>query len=54
MVDFRIDSGAKINVLPIPLWDEVKIVDRDDHWRIRHLRESVYMLGYSTYWVDQV
>ena len=29
------------------LWDEVEIIDRDEHWSIRHLKESAYMLGYS-------
>ena len=28
------------------LWDKVKIIDRDEHWRIRRLKESVHMLGY--------
>ena len=29
------------------LWDEVKIIDKEKHWRIRRLKESVHMLGYS-------
>ena len=29
------------------LWDEVKIIDQEGHWRIRHLKESAHMLGYS-------
>ena len=29
------------------LWDEVKIIIREEHWRIRHLNESAHMLGYS-------
>ena len=32
------------------LWDEVEIIYREEHWRIRHLKESAHMLGYS----DQV
>ena len=28
-------------------WDEVKIIDREYHWTIRRLKESVHMLGYS-------
>ena len=31
----------------LPLWDEVKIIDREEHWRINHLKESAHMLGYS-------
>ena len=29
--------GKKENHLP--LWDKVKVIDRDEHWRIRHLKE---------------
>ena len=29
------------------LWDEVKIIDRAEHWRIRCLKESADMLGYN-------
>ena len=32
---------------PLPLWDEVKIIHREEHWRIRHLKWSAHMLGYS-------
>ena len=31
----------------LPLWDEVEIIDRTEHWRIRHLKESAHMLGYN-------
>ena len=31
----------------LPLWDEVKIIDRDEPWRFSRLKESVHMLGYS-------
>ena len=31
----------------LPLWDEVKIIDREEHWKRRHLKEAAYMLGYS-------
>ena len=31
----------------LPLWDKVKIIDRAEHWRIRRLKESAHMLGYS-------
>ena len=30
-----------------PLWDEVEIIDRDEHWIIRRLKESAHMLGNS-------
>ena len=30
-----------------PLWDEVEIIDRAEHWRIRHFKESAHMLGYN-------
>ena len=29
------------------LWDKVEIIDRAEHWRIRCLKESAHMLGYS-------
>ena len=29
------------------LWDEVEIIGRAEHWRIRCLKESVHMLGYN-------
>ena len=29
------------------LCDEVKIIDRKEHWRIRHLKESGHMVGYT-------
>ena len=29
------------------LWYKVEIIDRAEHWRIRHLKESVHMLGYN-------
>ena len=28
-----------------PLWNEVKIVDREEHWKVRKLKESAHMLG---------
>ena len=31
----------------LPFWDEVKIIDREEHWRIRCLKEPAQMLGYS-------
>ena len=31
----------------LPLWDKVEIIDRMEHWRIRSLKESAYMLGYN-------
>ena len=31
----------------LPLWDEVEIIDRAEHWRIRCLKESAHMLGYN-------
>ena len=36
----------------LPLWDEVKIIDKEEYWRIRCLKEAVHMLGYN--WADQV
>ena len=29
----------------VPLWDKVEIIDRDELWRIRRLKESAHMLG---------
>ena len=31
----------------LPLCNEVKIIDREEHWRIRHHKESAHMLDYS-------
>ena len=31
----------------LSLWDEVEIIHRVEHWRIRRLKESAYMLGYN-------
>ena len=31
----------------LPLWDKVEIIDRAEHWRIRPLKVSAYMLGYN-------
>ena len=30
----------------VPLWDKVKVIDREEHWRIRRLKESAHMLGH--------
>ena len=30
----------------LALWDEVTKIDREEHWRIRYLKEAVNMLGY--------
>ena len=32
---------------PLPVSDEVKIIDREEHWRIKRLKESVQLLGDS-------
>ena len=29
-----------------PLWDKVKIIDREEHWKRRRLKEAAHMLGY--------
>ena len=31
----------------LPLWDAVKVIERDEPGRIRRLKESAHMLGYS-------
>ena len=31
----------------LPLWDEVEIIHRAEHWRIWHLKESAHMVGYN-------
>ena len=28
-----------------PLWDQVEIIDKEHHWKIRKLKESAHMLG---------
>ena len=30
----------------LPLWDNVKIIDREGHWKRRRLKEAAHMLGY--------
>ena len=32
---------------PSAFWDEVKIIDQEEHWRIRRLKKAVHILGYS-------
>ena len=34
----------------LPLWDEVKIIDREEHRQIRRLKELAHMLGYLLSW----
>ena len=31
----------------LSLWNEFEIIDREEHWRIQRLKESVHMLGYN-------
>lgn len=30
-----------------PLWNEVKMLERDERWRVRRLIESAHMLSYE-------
>ena len=30
----------------LSLWDEVRIIDRKEHWKRRRLKEATHMLGY--------
>lgn len=30
-----------------PLWSEVNILDKEEHWRFRLLKESASILGYG-------
>ena len=30
-----------------PWWDQIKIIDREEHWGIQRLKEAADMLGYS-------
>ena len=50
----RLEEYRKAGVCPeiekgnyLALWDEVKIIDREEHWRIKCLKESAQTLGYS-------
>ena len=43
----KVDHIGKEKGNYLPLWDKVKIIDSDEHWRIRFLKESAHMLGYS-------
>ena len=39
----------------LPLLDEVKMIDRERHWRIRHLKESAHICWATvTCWIEQV
>ena len=31
----------------LPIWDEIKLIDREKRWRIRRLKEAAYKLGNS-------
>ena len=31
----------------LTLWDEAKIINWNEHWKIRRLKETGYILGYS-------
>ena len=31
----------------LPLWVEVEIIDREENWQRRRLKESAHMIGYS-------
>ena len=31
----------------LPLWDEVEMIDWDEHWRLRLFKESAHTLGYT-------
>ena len=31
----------------LPFWDKVKIIDRDEPWKISHLKERAHMCGYN-------
>ena len=41
------DHIWKEKVDHLPLWGEVEIIDREEHKRIRRLKESAHMLSYS-------
>ena len=30
-----------------PLWEEVEIIDREENWKRRYLKEPAHMIGYS-------
>ena len=34
------------------LWDQVEIIDKEHHWKIRKLKESTHMLGLKISWAD--
>ena len=41
----RVDHIWKENKNHLHIWDEVEIINREEHWRIRRLEESAHMLG---------
>ena len=44
---WRTIYGRERETNHLPLWDEVEIIDRAEHWMIRPLKESAHMLGYN-------
>ena len=42
-----VDHIWKEKGIHLLLWEEVEIIDRAEHWRIRRLKELAHMLGYN-------
>ena len=38
----------------LPLLDDIRIIDREEHWRIRHLKEAVHMLGWPRIEINDI
>ena len=36
-------SGPAHNTVHYPLWDEVKLIDRDPHWYTRRVKEAIHI-----------
>ena len=41
------DHIWKENGNHLAFWNKVEIIDRAEHWRVSHLKESTHMLGYN-------
>ena len=38
---------SNLGAYTVPILNYFKIIERKEHWRIRHLKGALYMLGYS-------
>ena len=39
---------------PLPLWDKISVIAKEEYWKRKDLKEAARILGYVTTWVAQV